>query len=164
MLETEFFFIDDTNIFDQENMPKKDKKLIMDLIDRTTFIGDAKKYLEQSQAEIEIPNDKQKKIKRDKILVNKDEKRPDASAENKLMKNAKTKNEFVKGDKKNKRKSKKSYSQRVKEKMGEYKENKSIKRSIKLKKSNYGETASVENERNKNNVPQKSHKRHKKCK
>ena len=80
------------------------------------------------------------------------------------MKNAKTKNEFVKGDKKNKRKSKKSYSQRVEEKMGEYKENKSIKRSIKLKKSNYGETASVENERNKNNVPQKSHKRHKKCK
>ena len=74
MLETDFFFIDDTNIFDQENMPKKDKKLIMDLIDRTTFIGDAKKYLEQSQAEIEIPNDKQKKIKRDKILVNKDEK------------------------------------------------------------------------------------------
>ena len=34
MLETDFFFIDDTNIFDQENMPKKDKKLIMDLIDR----------------------------------------------------------------------------------------------------------------------------------
>ena len=50
MLETDFFFIDDTNIFDQENMPKKDKKLIMDLIDRTTFIGDAKKDLEQCQA------------------------------------------------------------------------------------------------------------------
>ena len=49
------FFIDDTNIFDQENVSEKD---------RTIFIADAKKYLEERDAKMEISNDKQKIKKR----------------------------------------------------------------------------------------------------
>ena len=80
----------------------------MDLIDRTTFIVDAKKYLEERDAEMEIPNDKQK-IKKEEILVSKDKKVPDALAENKITKKAKIEDEFEKKIRKNKRKSQKSY-------------------------------------------------------
>ena len=42
MVKPDVFFIDDTDIFEQENVSEKDRKFIMDLIDRTTFIADAK--------------------------------------------------------------------------------------------------------------------------
>ena len=42
---------------------------------------------------MEIPNDKHK-IKKEWILVNKDAKIPDVSAENKIIKKAKIENEF----------------------------------------------------------------------
>ena len=35
------------DIFDQENVSETDRRPIMDLIDKTTFIADAKKYLEE---------------------------------------------------------------------------------------------------------------------
>ena len=73
MVKPEVFFTDDTDIFDQENVSEKDRKFIMDLVDRTTFIADAKKYLEERDLEMEIPNNKQK-LKKEEILVNKDEK------------------------------------------------------------------------------------------
>ena len=50
MVEPDVFFIDGTDIFDQENESDKDRKFIMDLIDRTTFIADAGKYLEERGA------------------------------------------------------------------------------------------------------------------
>ena len=90
----------------------------MDLIDRTTFIIDSKKYLEERDAEMEIPNDKQK-IKKEEILVSKDKKVPDALAENKITKKAKIEDEFEKEIRKNKRKSQKNYQQCVKERMSE---------------------------------------------
>ena len=61
------------DILNEENVSEKDGKLIMDLIDRTTFIADAKKYPEEKDLEMEIPNDKQK-FKKEEMLVNKDEK------------------------------------------------------------------------------------------
>ena len=103
MVESEPFFSDDMDIFDQENVSEKERKLIMGLIDRTTFIADAKKYLEERDAEMEIPNDKQK-IKKEEILVSKDEKMPDATAENKITKNTKIENKFEREIKTNKRK------------------------------------------------------------
>ena len=36
----------------------------MDLIDETTFTDDSKKYLDERDAEMEIPNDKQKNKER----------------------------------------------------------------------------------------------------
>ena len=70
---------------------------------------------------------------------------PDASMKNKIMKKAKTENEFEKEIRKNKRKLQKSYLQCIKERMGEYQENKPIKRSIKM-------------------FHEKNHKKHKQCK
>ena len=102
-VEPDVFLIDDTDIFDQENVSEKDRKFIMDLTDRTTSIADAKKYLEKRDLEMEIPNDKQR-LKKEEILVNKAEKMPHASIENKIMKKAKIENEFEKEVRKNKRK------------------------------------------------------------
>ena len=102
-VEPDVFLIDDTDIFDQENVSEKDRKFIMDLTDRTTSIADAKKYLEKRDLEMEIPNDKQR-LKKEEILVNKAEKMPHASIENKIMKKAKIENEFEKEIRKNKRK------------------------------------------------------------
>ena len=48
-----------------------------------------------------------KKIKKEEILVKKDEKMTDASAENKVMKKAEIKTEFEREIRKNKRKSQK---------------------------------------------------------
>ena len=95
MVESEPFFSDDMDIFDQENVSEKERKLIMGLI--------VKKYLEERDAEMEIPNDKQK-IKKEEILVSKDEKMPDATAENKITKNTKIENKFEREIKTNKRK------------------------------------------------------------
>ena len=50
MAEPDVFFIDGTDIFDQENVSDKDRKLILDLIDRTTFTADAEKNLEERGA------------------------------------------------------------------------------------------------------------------
>ena len=47
IVEPDIFFIDDMDIFDQENVSETDRKPIMDLIDKTNFIADAKKYLEE---------------------------------------------------------------------------------------------------------------------
>ena len=98
---------------------------------------------------MEIPTDKQK-IKKEETLVYNNEKIPDASAENKIMKKAKIENKFEKEIRKNKRKSQKSYSQHVKERMGEYQENKPIKRSIKLKIIILGKWLQLKMEKNKN--------------
>ena len=47
IVKPDVFFIDDMDIFDQENVSETDRRPIMDLIDKTTFIADAKKYLEE---------------------------------------------------------------------------------------------------------------------
>ena len=104
LVESDPFFSDDMDIFDQENVSEKEIELIMGLIIRTTFTADAKKYLEERDVEMEIPNDKQK-IKKEEILVSKDEKMPDATAENKITKNTKIENKFEREMKKKKRKS-----------------------------------------------------------
>ena len=52
-------------------MSEKDRKFTMDFIDRTTFIADAKKYLEEGDLEMEIPNAKQKLKKQKKYLLTK---------------------------------------------------------------------------------------------
>ena len=104
LVESDPFFSDDMDIFDQENVSEKEIELIMGLFIRTTFTADAKKYLEERDVEMEIPNDKQK-IKKEEILVSKDEKMPDATAENKITKNTKIENKFEREMKKKKRKS-----------------------------------------------------------
>ena len=46
--DIENFFIDDDDIFDNDEITEGDKKLIMNLIDRTTFTADTKKFIEDN--------------------------------------------------------------------------------------------------------------------
>ena len=49
--DIENFFIDDNDIFDSDEISEADRWLIMDLINRTAFIADAKKFVEDKGAE-----------------------------------------------------------------------------------------------------------------
>ena len=90
---------------------------------------------------------------------------PNVSAQNKIMKKAKIKNEFEREIRKNNRKLQKVICNMWKKQwVGEYPENKPIKISIKLKNNNYGDIVAVENEKNKTTFHEKSHKSHKQWK
>ena len=47
-INVENFFIDDNDIFDSEEISNADKEFIIDLINRTNFIADAKRFVEES--------------------------------------------------------------------------------------------------------------------
>ena len=47
-LNVENFFIDDNNIFESEEISNADREFIIDPINRTSFIADAKKFVEGS--------------------------------------------------------------------------------------------------------------------
>ena len=70
--DIENFFIDDNDIFNSDKISDADRGFIMDLIDRTTFIADTKKFVEDKEAaEMEIVDQptKQKMEKRSKIRL-----------------------------------------------------------------------------------------------
>ena len=50
--DIENFFINANDIFDNDEISESDKRFIMDLIDRTTFIADTKKFVEDTEAAI----------------------------------------------------------------------------------------------------------------
>ena len=49
-LNVENFFIDDNDIFDSEEISNAYREFIIDFINRTNFIADAKKFVEESNA------------------------------------------------------------------------------------------------------------------
>ena len=64
-LNVQNFFIDDKNIFDSEEISSADREFIIDLINRTNFIADAKKFVEESnESKIEIVHPAEEKLRR----------------------------------------------------------------------------------------------------
>ena len=47
--DIENFFIDDNDIFDSNEISEANRRFIMDLIDRTAFIADEKKFVEDKE-------------------------------------------------------------------------------------------------------------------
>ena len=96
--------MNDNHIFESEEISNADRKFIVDLINRTHFTADVKKFVEESNAsKTEIVLPKEKKIeKKEQILIDNDEKRENASIEKSLMKKVKIKNKFEGEQKKKK--------------------------------------------------------------
>ena len=46
-INAEIFFTDDNDIFDSEEISNADSEFIIDLIKRTNFIADAKRFVEE---------------------------------------------------------------------------------------------------------------------
>ena len=64
-LNVENFFIGDNNVFDSEEISNADREFIIDLINRTNFIADAKKFVEESNAsKMEVIHPEEKKLRR----------------------------------------------------------------------------------------------------
>ena len=121
--DIESFFIDDNDIFDHDEISESDRQLTMDLIGRTNFIADIKKFIEYTgtaKMEIVDPTIKQKMEKKEQISITDDEKQYQAVHEHNLMKKFKRKNEFLNEEEKTTKRSKKCYRKQVKERMGEY--------------------------------------------
>ena len=107
---------------------------MMGLTDRTTFIADRQKFLEDTEAtkmDIAIQPTKQKLTKREQVSIDDEKKQEAACADNNLMKDVKVKNHFLEQVKKNRKRLKKSYAERVKLRIGEYYQKKSLKLSSK---------------------------------
>ena len=62
-INVENFFIDHNSIFDSEEISDADREFIIDLINRTNFIADAKRFVEKSKMEIVHPEEKKMKRK-----------------------------------------------------------------------------------------------------
>ena len=61
-LNVENFFIDDNDILDSEEISNAKREFIIDLINITNFIADAKKFIEESNAsKMEIVHPEEKK-------------------------------------------------------------------------------------------------------
>ena len=78
MKDIEKFLIDNNDIFDDDEISESDQKFIMDLIDRTNFIADKKKFIEDTEvAKMEIADltIKQEMEKEEQDLIDTYEKR-----------------------------------------------------------------------------------------
>ena len=83
---------------------------MMGLTDRTTFIADRQKFLEDTEAtkmDIAIQPTKQKLTKREQVSIDDEKKQEAACADNNLMKDVKVKNHFLEQVKKKQEKAKK---------------------------------------------------------
>ena len=65
------FFIDDSDIFDSDEISESDKKFILDLIDTTSFIADTKSFGIDTEAKMEFvgPAFKQEIEKKNRNLL-----------------------------------------------------------------------------------------------
>ena len=64
-LNVENFFIGDNDIFDSEGIANADREFIIDLINRSNFIANSKKFIEESNAsKMEILHPEEKKLRR----------------------------------------------------------------------------------------------------
>ena len=118
--DIENFFIDDNDIFDSDEIFEADRQFIMDLIDRTTFIGDEKKFVDDTEAAgMEIVDQPTKQKMKQNEIAN-DKKQEGAHSENHLKSKVKVKNQFLNEVNKNRKRIRKSYIERVKSQLGEY--------------------------------------------
>ena len=64
-LNVENFFIDDNDSFNSEEISNADREFIIDLNNRTNFIANAKKFVEESnKSKMEIVHPEEKKLRR----------------------------------------------------------------------------------------------------
>ena len=98
------FFIDDNDIFDSEKNCNPDRELIIDLINRTNFIVDTKRFIEELKVpKIETVHPKEKETQRkEQMSIDDDEKGENTSVENTLTNEIKK--EFEEEQEKNKKK------------------------------------------------------------
>ena len=125
--DIENFFIDDNDIFNSDEISEADRQFITDLINRTTFIADKKKFVEDKiVAEMEIVDQptKQKMKKKELNEIANNGKQEGARSENHLMGKVKVKNQLLNKVKKNRKRITKSYIERVKSRSGAYYETK----------------------------------------
>ena len=125
--DIENFFIDDNDIFNSDEISEADRRFITDLINRTTFTADKKKFVEDKVvAEMEIVDQptKQKMDKKELNEIANNEKQEGARSENHLMGEVKVKNRLLIKVKKNRKRIRKSYIERVKSRRGAYYETK----------------------------------------
>ena len=144
--DIENFFLDNNAIFDHDEIFESDWKFIMDLIDRSNFIADTKKFIKDTEvAKMEIvdPTVKQEMEKKEQDSIDADEKKDEARDENSLMKKVKIKNEFLEEAEKLRKQVGKSYQEKVKKRKGEYYEEKPLKKSSKARKNNLKESKCV---------------------
>ena len=129
MKDIEIVFIDDNDIFDHDEISESNRKFIMDLIHRTNFIADTKKFTEDTEAakiEIVDPTVEQEMEKKRQDMIDADEKKDEARDENSLIKKVKINNEFLEEVEKLRKQAGKSYRVRVKKRMSEYYEEKPL--------------------------------------
>ena len=76
-LNVENFFIDDNDIFGCEEISNADREFIIDLINKTNFVADAKKFVEESnESKMEIIHPEEIKIeKKEQMSIDDDGKR-----------------------------------------------------------------------------------------
>ena len=114
----------------------------MELINRTTFITETKKFLEDTEAAKMEILDQPTKQKLDQVWIDNDENQEGVRVENNLMKDIKVKNQFLEEVKKQE-KAKISYVERVKSRMRKYYKEKPFKISSKRRKNNIGQIKKV---------------------
>ena len=74
----ETFFIDDNDLFDYVEISEDNRRFIMDIIDRTTFIADAKKFVQDTKVEQmeTVDSAVKRKMEKQKLdLINEQEKK-----------------------------------------------------------------------------------------
>lgn len=111
-----FFLYLINDIFHGDDISETNGWFIMELVDQTSFIPDAKKLVKDTHAsKMEIFNTsrKQKMEKKEQMLMDDDEKREGARSENHLMKQIKIKNEFLNETEKKLGKGQKKVTKRV---------------------------------------------------
>ena len=108
-INVENVFFNDNDIFDSEEISNADREFLIDLLNRTDFNVDTKRFIEESNVpKMEIVHPEEKKIeKKEQMLTDDNEKRENARVGNSLMKKVKIKNQFEEEQEKNKNKSKK---------------------------------------------------------
>ena len=127
----------------------------MDIYDRTTFIVDAKRFVQDTKvAEMETVDSaiKRKLVKQKQDSINKQEKNENAARENSLMRKVRVKSEFEKEAENLRKQTEKNYINWVKKRMGEYCGKKRAKISPKSRKNNMGE---IEFKNEQENEPRK---------
>lgn len=114
LYDIETFFMRDNDISDSDDISDADREAIMDLINRNTFIADAKKFVEDMQAsQIEIVDTptKQKLEKRKGNSIENDQNVEGAPSENCLMSKVKVKNKSLSKVRKNRWRIRKTYKE-----------------------------------------------------
>ena len=95
-IDNENVFFNENDIFVSEEIYNADREFLIDLINRTNFIVDTKRFVEESNVpKMETAHTEEKKIeKKEQMLIDDNKKRENAKVGNSLVKKVKIKNEF----------------------------------------------------------------------